>query len=75
MIVLDRRIEDMDFGSPKVNTRIRNVLQRNGIMTLGDLVECSDGDLWRMEGIGAISISFIKLKLSELNLKLAPRGQ
>lgn len=73
-VILDHRIKDMDFGNPQVNTRIRNVLQRNGIMTLGDLVECSDGDLWRMGGIGSISISFIKLKLSKLGLKLIPRG-
>jgi DNA-directed RNA polymerase alpha subunit len=71
--VLDTKIGDMEFGSPFVNARIRNTLQRNGIMTLEQLVQLEASDLWDMQGLGSISISFILAKLNNLGLKLRRR--
>jgi len=67
---------EVDFAtvkwvSRKLDTRIRNGLQRAGIMTLGQLCEHSAADLRRdAQGVGTICIEAIKQKLKSLKLQL-----
>ena len=69
---LDIKIADMDFSvdpwGQRMSTRIKNVLQRNGIMTLGQLM-CTDvSEL--PSGLGIVGRLIIKVKLDGLGLSL-----
>lgn len=74
---LDVKIADMDFNASfirdakmraQMNTRIRNALQRKGIMTLGELVALSANEM--PDGLGIVSIEVIKATLRVKGLKL-----
>lgn len=71
---LDLKIEDISFSNPGVDARIRNVLQRNGILTLGNLVDMREDELAGLRNLGAISVAEIKVKLDSMGLKLKQRG-
>lgn len=73
--VRDLAIADMNFDrNPWVTTRVRNVLQQNGIHTLGQLLECTWVDLVDMRNFGAISLAHVKSKLESMGLKLKEPG-
>lgn len=74
-IVVDQRIEDTDFRveswiSDKINTRIRNSLQRAGIHTMSQLTERTWYDVEQIPGIGIVCMVVIDKKLKKMKLSL-----
>ena len=72
------RIEDISFEVSflreaklrrQINTRIRNTLQRNGIITLSQLMELE----MLPEGLGVVCHEAIRVKLAEMGLKFKAR--
>ena len=61
-------IEDMDLS-----VRAYNCLKRAGIDTAEQLSECTTNDLLNIRNIRASSISEIKEKLAEMDLRLSER--
>ncbi len=57
----------------ELSVRSRRCLQRLNIVTLGDLIQHSEGELLAARNFGQTSLSEIKARLSELGLTLAPR--
>lgn len=73
--LLDLPVSEMTFHhNPWVTTRVRNVLQQNGIQTLGQLLGCSWDVLMDMRNFGAISLAHVKTKLEGMGLKLKEPG-
>ena len=71
----DLKIQDMTFHANKwVTTRVRNVLCRNGIETLSDLLDCSLEELQGLQGFGAISAAHVVAKLDDMGLNLRQHG-
>lgn len=72
---LDAKIADMDFDLPpwgaRMQSRIRNTLQRHGIMTLGCLLSTDPDDL--PPGLSIVSKMIIRTKLEALQLQ--PSGK
>ena len=72
---LDTSIEEIDFSVDpwglRMSTRIKNALQRNGIMTLGDLMDTDYDDL--PQGLSTVSRHIIKVSLKRMGLKLKSR--
>lgn len=62
-------IEEMDFS-----VRSYNCLKREGVTTIGQLIEKSEQDLLDIRNFGQKSIDEVKQKLAELNLGLKQRG-
>ncbi|MEX2586939.1 MAG: DNA-directed RNA polymerase subunit alpha [Actinomycetota bacterium] len=62
-------IEDMDFS-----VRSYNCLKREGVTSVGQLVEKSEQDLLDIRNFGQKSIDEVKLKLSEMGLGLKQRN-
>ncbi|MGQ0680204.1 MAG: DNA-directed RNA polymerase subunit alpha [Actinomycetota bacterium] len=62
-------IEEMDFS-----VRSYNCLKREGVTTIGQLVEKSEQDLLDIRNFGQKSIDEVKQKLAELNLGLKQRS-
>ena len=58
-------IEDLDFS-----VRSYNCLKREGVTTVGELVEKSEEDLMGIRNFGQKSIDEVKMKLTELGLSL-----
>lgn len=58
----------MDFTIPpwdrRMSTRVKNKLQRNGVMTLEDLLDC-DLDTLRQR-MGVVEFAIVKMKLQSL---------
>jgi DNA-directed RNA polymerase alpha subunit len=68
-------IAEITFHHNKwITTRVRNVLQQNGIMTLGDLLQQTEFDLQDLRNLGAVSLANIKVKLDSMGLKLKEDG-
>jgi hypothetical protein len=71
----DTLIDDMDFHvepwGARMQTRIRNALQRHGIMTLGQLMCIDRDDL--PAGLSVVSTFIINKKLEAIGLKLPSR--
>jgi DNA-directed RNA polymerase subunit alpha len=63
--VLAQPIEDMDF-----TVRSYNCLKREGVQTVGDLVQKTEEDLLEIRNFGQKSIDEVKAKLEELGLSL-----
>ena len=63
--VLAKPIEDMDF-----TVRSYNCLKREGVQTVGDLVQKSEEDLLEIRNFGQKSIDEVKAKLEEMGLGL-----
>ncbi len=63
---LQTRIEDLDFS-----VRTANCLRREGISTVGELVERTDADLMAIRNFGRKSLQEIKDKLASMDLALA----
>jgi len=62
-------IEDMDFS-----VRSYNCLKREGVQTVGELVQKTEQDLLDIRNFGQKSIEEVKQKLGELGLSLADYG-
>src|SRR5918992_1260692 len=63
--VLAQPIEDMDF-----TVRSYNCLKREGVATVGDLVQKTEEDLLEIRNFGQKSIDEVKAKLEDLGLSL-----
>jgi DNA-directed RNA polymerase subunit alpha len=63
--VLDTPIEELDLS-----VRSYNCLKRQGVNTVGQLTECSEGDLLNIRNFGAKSIEEVKDKLQQMSLGL-----
>jgi DNA-directed RNA polymerase subunit alpha len=63
---LQTRIEDLDFS-----VRTANCLRREGITTVGELVERTDADLMAIRNFGRKSLQEIKEKLASMDLALS----
>lgn len=63
-------IADMHFDNTVVGTRIRNVLQKQGVVTLADLLKLSEEELLDMRNFGWISLAELTAKLSSMGLHL-----
>jgi DNA-directed RNA polymerase subunit alpha len=63
--VLETSIDDLDLS-----VRSYNCLKRQGINSVGQLVECSETDLLNIRNFGAKSIEEVKDKLQQMNLAL-----
>lgn len=72
---LDQRIEDVDFRtklypSKQLAGRVRNGLQRVGIFTIGELVDCTKAELESFDhGLGVVSMLMIEAKLKSMKLR------
>lgn len=71
---LDARVSDLDFTTvpgvtSRLDTRIRNGLQRGGIMNLGQLCRMTD----LPQGLGAWCARVIRHKLKSMGLKASIR--
>jgi DNA-directed RNA polymerase subunit alpha len=62
-------IEDLDFS-----VRSYNCLKREGVATVGDLVQKTEQDLLDIRNFGQKSIEEVKQKLGEMGLSLADYG-
>ena len=62
---LDTPIEELDLS-----VRAYNCLKRQGVNTIGQLTECSEGDLMNVRNFGAKSIEEVKDKLIDMGLNL-----
>lgn len=64
-------IKDMKgFLDPIVGTRIRNVLMRDGITTLAQLLRYSEKDLLDLRSFGTVSLAQLTIKLKTMNVQL-----
>jgi DNA-directed RNA polymerase subunit alpha len=63
--VLETSIDDLDLS-----VRSYNCLKRQGINSVGQLVECSEADLLNIRNFGAKSIEEVKDKLQQMGLGL-----
>ena len=63
--MLAKPIEDMDL-----TVRSYNCLKREGVTTLGELVQKSEDDLLEIRNFGQKSIDEVKAKLEEMGLCL-----
>jgi len=71
---LDKKIVDLQFTNKWITSRIHNSLPRNGIHTIGQLVQQSRGDLLAMPTFGATCMAEITAKLEAMGLKLRDPG-
>jgi DNA-directed RNA polymerase alpha subunit len=65
-------IADMTFGNTDLETRIRNALQRAGIMNLAQLINRRESQLDDIEGIGIVCKVHIVIKVKALGLTFKP---
>jgi DNA-directed RNA polymerase subunit alpha len=63
---LQTRIEDLDFS-----VRTMNCLRREGIATVGELVQRTESDLMAIRNFGRKSLTEVKEKLAGMGLKLS----
>ena len=63
---LQTRIEDLDFS-----VRTMNCLRREGIATVGELIQRSESDLMAIRNFGRKSATEVRDKLASMGLKLA----
>jgi DNA-directed RNA polymerase subunit alpha len=64
--LLETRIEDLDFS-----VRTGNCLRKDGVTTVGQLVERTESDLMQIRNFGRKSLNEVKAKLKELGVTLA----
>lgn len=70
MDLANMRIEDMEFANKVVGSRIRNVLLKNGITTLDQLLKHSEWELRDMRNFGSVSLAELTVKLKRMGLEL-----
>lgn len=75
-----RRLEDLPISEMTfhhnqwITTRVRNVLQQNGIHSLAELLGYTEKELLSFDNFGAISLAEVKAKLDTMGLKLKEEG-
>lgn len=67
---LQTRVEELDFS-----VRTSNCLRREGITTVGELVQRTESDLMAIRNFGRKSLQEVKDKLASMDLKLASGGE
>jgi len=67
---LQTRVEDLDFS-----VRTSNCLRREGITTVGELVQRTESDLMAIRNFGRKSLQEVKDKLATMSLELASPGE
>ena len=67
---LQTRVEDLDFS-----VRTLNCLRREGIGTVGELVQRTESDLMAIRNFGRKSLQEVKDKLASMGLSLASGGE
>ncbi len=67
---LQTRIEELEFS-----VRTSNCLRREGITTVGELVQRTESDLMAIRNFGRKSLQEVKDKLAERDLSLAPEAE
>lgn len=73
--ILDLPIADMTFYHNRwTTTRVRNILGRNNIHTLGELLNHTEKELVKLDNFGAICLAEVKAKLDTMGLKLKEEG-
>ncbi len=63
-------IKDMDIKKLNLPERASNILKKNGIMTVGALLNYTDKDLSKFSKFGKKSLESVKSSLEKMNLKL-----
>lgn len=66
-------IKDMRFANKDVDARIRNVLLREGVDTLSQLLQHTEEELREFRGLGAVCLAELTVKLKGMGLTL--RGE
>lgn len=67
------RIMDMTFPQDPINgRRVANLLRRSGILTLGELMESSEEEVWSLQYFNASCRVVLRDKLAEYGLVLKP---
>lgn len=66
----DLKIEDMVFSNKWIGTRIRNILLKEEITTLGQLSQWSSKDLLSLNHFGAICLAELSVKLDGMGVRL-----
>ncbi len=66
----DARIEELDFS-----VRTYNCLKKANVLTIGELVQLTEGDLMNIRNFGKKSLNEVKDKLESLNLALVPSSE
>ncbi|MDA3815499.1 MAG: DNA-directed RNA polymerase subunit alpha [Patescibacteria group bacterium] len=64
--------EDVEISTLKISTRIQNILEENGIKTVGDVVKLSEHEINELEGMGEKGIKEIKKAISKFGAVLKP---
>ncbi len=64
--LLETRVDDMDFS-----VRTLNCLRKDGVATIGELIERTESDLMQIRNFGRKSLNEVKAKLVEMELRLA----
>jgi hypothetical protein len=59
----------------KLPVRCRDAINRLGVKTIGELVECTEGDLLNLRNVGDVSVDKIKEALRAHGLKLKDEAQ
>lgn len=68
--LLSKRLNDIDKWSSSVSVRTSNLLKNADIVTVGELVALSEGEVLRLPNCGSKSLIEIKGILAQLNLSL-----
>lgn len=68
----DMLIADMEFSNRIVGARIRNVLRREGVRTLDQLLKFTEGELLDMRNFGTVCLAELTVKLKRMGLSLQP---
>jgi len=63
---------DMPIAELELSVRSSNALKNEGIRTLGELIEKSGPELFRMPNFGRVSLAEIRQILAQYGLKLKP---
>jgi Bacterial RNA polymerase, alpha chain C terminal domain len=71
---LAERYADFPVHALDLTTRSLTVLSRRGIRTVGQLLELSDLDLWRLRNMGTVSLGEIIAALARLGLEVRRGG-
>lgn len=65
----DARIEELDFS-----VRTYNCLKKANVLTIGDLLQISEGDLMQIRNFGKKSLTEVREKLASLGLSIEGSG-
>ena len=68
----DETGEDVEISTLKISTRIQNILEENGIKTVGDVIKYSESELNEIEGMGEKGIKEVKKAISKFGAILKP---